>query len=428
MRNSPHRRHTRKIEGVTRMLAERTKEALAQDYVVIALCHDVFRCEQPFFECCSHSSLQQDRQLRSASSPKERKVLHATSADLNDVAMTFDQIDMRFFERFGDDLQVKRLAELVDDFPAFLAQALKSVRGTSGLPHSAAKEACTALLHGLRHGECLVAALNRAWARDNGEFVSSDGRITNSHDCLFGTQIKCDQLVRLGNPDDFSDACKVLKTPAIDRTGVAGDADRCPRRAWHWVRAQPNFLDHVYNCVHFLRRSAWFHYDQHSRFGLFHWCKRQISRLIRRRESQRPVGKRSLFIATTRAPTRRQAAFEGLSNKQCRRSSPNKNNDDLADVEFDFVWVTTLLPNRKSKLVADAAVRIAVRDTGDKHVAEKIDGPFLNPCCRIVYRTNICTRINRTHSCCACERGKEFRALSDHYQDANTVPYVLMIK
>jgi hypothetical protein len=36
--------------------------------------------------------------------------------------------------------------------------------------------------------------------------------------------------------------------------------------------------------------------------------------LERKRENQRPVEKRSLSIATVRAPTRRRAAFEGLSN------------------------------------------------------------------------------------------------------------------
>src|SRR4029453_17242708 len=112
MRNSPDRRHRSKIERVTRMLRESPNAALAQDYVVIALCHDVFRREQPFFECCRHSSLQQDRESRSARSPEQRKILHVTSADLNDVAIPFDQIDMSFFERFSDDLQLKRVADL----------------------------------------------------------------------------------------------------------------------------------------------------------------------------------------------------------------------------------------------------------------------------------------------------------------------------
>jgi hypothetical protein len=46
------------------------------------------------------------------------------------------------------------------------------------------------------------------------------------------------------------------------------------------------------------------------------------------------------------------------------------NNGDLADVEFDFVRVTSLLPNRKNKPASDPAVCIAVRDTRDTHLVK----------------------------------------------------------
>jgi len=52
----------------------------------------------------------------------------------------------------------------------------------------------------------------------------------------------------------------------------------------------------------------------------------------------------------------------------------NHNNGDLADVEFDFVRVTFLLPNRKSKPAGDAAFRIAFRDTRElarHHLGER---------------------------------------------------------
>jgi len=42
------------------------------------------------------------------------------------------------------------------------------------------------------------------------------------------------------------------------------------------------------------------------------------------------------------------------------------NNGDLADVELDFAQVTSVLPNRKITASGNAAVGIAVRDTGDK--------------------------------------------------------------
>ena len=69
------------------MLGKGPNAALAQDYVVVALGHDVFRCEQPFFECCGHSSFKEYRPPRPASPPEKRKVLHVTGADLNDVAI-----------------------------------------------------------------------------------------------------------------------------------------------------------------------------------------------------------------------------------------------------------------------------------------------------------------------------------------------------
>src|SRR5690348_11383865 len=104
MRNPANRRYTSEIECVAGVLSESPNAALAQDDVVVALRHDVFGCEQPFFECCSHSSLQQDWQLRSSSSFEKRKVLHVSSADLNHIAIFFYETDVIFFERFCDNL------------------------------------------------------------------------------------------------------------------------------------------------------------------------------------------------------------------------------------------------------------------------------------------------------------------------------------
>src|SRR4030095_1740304 len=106
------------------------------------------------------------------------------------------------------------------------------------------------------------------------------------------------------------DARQVFEPSAIDRTLVAGDANSRSRGAGHRMRAEPNFLDHVYNCVHFPRSSAGFHDNQHmvTSLGLFSLVQTPDLSLERKRETQRPVEKRSLSIATTRAPTKKQAA------------------------------------------------------------------------------------------------------------------------
>ena len=71
------------------------------------------------------------------------------------------------------------------------------------------------------------------------------------------------------------------------------------------------------------------------------------------------------------------------------------NTGDLADVESDFVQVTSVLPNRKITPSGDAAVGIAFRDTGDKHAREKIGTHFLNLCRRILRQIDLRTRSNR---------------------------------
>ena len=60
-----------------------------------------------------------------------------------------------------------------------------------------------------------------------------------------GAQVERDQLIGLGNADDFRDARQVFKTPAVDWTLVAGDTNGCSRGTGHQMRTQPNFLNHV---------------------------------------------------------------------------------------------------------------------------------------------------------------------------------------
>jgi hypothetical protein len=54
----------------------------------------------------------------------------------------------------------------------------------------------------------------------------------------------------------------------------------------------------------------------------------------------------------------RQAAFEGLSNNECRRSFLPTIKAILQSVEVDFVQVTTVSPNRKITASADAGYQL----------------------------------------------------------------------
>src|SRR5260370_12947381 len=104
MGNSANRWYGREIERIPCVLRERANTSFAQDNIVIPFGHDVLGCEQPFLECCSHSSLQQHRQLRTASPLEKGKVLHAASPNLNDISLPLDKIDITLVDRFRDDL------------------------------------------------------------------------------------------------------------------------------------------------------------------------------------------------------------------------------------------------------------------------------------------------------------------------------------
>src|SRR5207237_578632 len=110
----------------------------------------------------------------------------------------------------------------------------------------------------------------------------------------------------------------------------------------------------------------------------------------------RPVKKRSLFIATTRAPTQRRAAFEGLLNLECRRSSMKIITTILQmSSPISGQMVTSVLPKSQSPPSGNAAVWIAFRDTRDAHAREKIDSLFLDLSRWILRDIDLCTRGNR---------------------------------
>jgi hypothetical protein len=96
---------------------------------------------------------------------------------------------------------------------------------------------------------------------------------------------------------------------------VSCNPDRSARGAGHRVRAQTDRLNYVYDRIDIARGGARFHYDQHifKKGWLFSLTQTQIS-LGKERESQRPLRKRPLLIATSRAPVPRQGA--------CRLSYP----------------------------------------------------------------------------------------------------------
>src|SRR6476469_3912079 len=261
MRNASDRWHRRKIERISRVLRERANAAFAEDHVVIAFSHDILRCEQPFLQGRSHSALQQHRHPGSARALQKRKVLHVSSADLNHIAVFFDEIDMRFLDGFCYNLQAELFSNGCHDFPAFFAEALERVRRGSRFPYAAAKKSRTALMYDFRDGESLVATLDRARPGDDCQLALANRRVAEANHSFIRSKVECDQFVGFSDADDFRNAGEVFKTPTIDRSFIARDTDRGSRRSWHGMGAEADCLNNVHHRIDFRRRGPGFHYD-----------------------------------------------------------------------------------------------------------------------------------------------------------------------
>ena len=78
--------------------------------------------------------------LRSAHVFEQRKILHVARADLDAVAVFFDQIDAALVHRFGHDVQTELIAHLSQDLQAVFAFALKIIRRSARFKSAAAKK------------------------------------------------------------------------------------------------------------------------------------------------------------------------------------------------------------------------------------------------------------------------------------------------
>ena len=169
-----HRGDDAQVQRVAREIGEGAHAALAEDHVVIALGHQVFRGHQEFVERGGHAALQQHRLLRAARALQKRKILHVARADLDHVRVFFDQVERFVVDGFGDDAEAEFVADFGQDFQPGLAEALKTVRRSARLVSAAAKEAHARGFHVLRDFERLLARFDGARPGDHGDRCAAE--------------------------------------------------------------------------------------------------------------------------------------------------------------------------------------------------------------------------------------------------------------
>src|SRR5574341_1563686 len=127
MRQFLNQRHRGQVERVAHLRLEGPDAPLAQDHLVIAARHDVFRGQQKFFDRCGQPALEQHRLVLPADLAQQPEVLHIAGADLQDIRVLSDQLDIPRIHDLGDDRQSRGLLGLGQVLQALLGQPLKRV-------------------------------------------------------------------------------------------------------------------------------------------------------------------------------------------------------------------------------------------------------------------------------------------------------------
>src|SRR5258708_4869323 len=118
-------------------------------------------------------------------------------------------------------------------------------------------------MHPLGYGECLLASFNAASARDNRQAraANSRGRVWEANDGVVLLNVAADQLIRLGDLDDFLHSRHFFERALLDFTLVAGDANGGALRTRHGMRTVSQLFDLLTNGAHLLFGSVRLHDD-----------------------------------------------------------------------------------------------------------------------------------------------------------------------
>ena len=123
---------------------------------------DVLGGHQEFLDRRAVAALEHDRARDPADVAQQRVVLHVPGADLEDVGVLGDDVDLVGFHDLGDDRQAGPLARLGEEPEAGDAEPLERVRRGPRLERAAAQDRGAGRLDRVGRLEQLLPALDRA--------------------------------------------------------------------------------------------------------------------------------------------------------------------------------------------------------------------------------------------------------------------------
>ena len=220
------------VHRVARVGLERADAALAQDDVGVAAADDVLRRHQPFLDGRAVAALEHHRAGDASDVAQQRVVLHVPGADLEDVGVLGDDVDLVGLHDLGDHRKPRPVARLGEIPKRLDAEALEGVRARPGLERAAAQDRGTGGGDRIGGLEQLVAALHRARAGHHRERPVADDRVEDADDRVLGVELPRGQLERLADRRDR------VRPRAVPRTGrsapVAARRSRRRRAITTW--------------------------------------------------------------------------------------------------------------------------------------------------------------------------------------------------
>src|SRR5262245_61560231 len=226
-------RDRRDVEGVARRRLEGADAALAEDDVVVAAAQHVLGRQQPLLDRRRDAALDHHRFADVAELAQQGEVLHVARADLVDVGVLVDHLDLTEIHHLGDQLHALGGGRVAEQAQPLLAEPLEAVRRAPRLERATAEALGAGAPHRRGGRAHLLLVLGRARAGHDDHLVAADADVADGDHGVVRLEGPARQLVRRRDAQHLVDTLEHLDQAGlgVSRSDGAEDGALDPRRA-----------------------------------------------------------------------------------------------------------------------------------------------------------------------------------------------------
>ncbi len=185
-------------------------------------------------------------------------------ADLQDVGIAFDDLNLPWIHHFGHDRHHKLFAGRLEDLEPIAAEPLEAVGAGSGFERAPTQNIGAGVSHPRRQLEKQGFALDRTGTGDHGEVAATDLDSLDLEDRTLFMKLTAGQLERLENRKNALDSPNRLQRLDLELGLVADDPNNRPRDTLAEVGSQSQSGDPFENMFHHLGSRMRLQHNDHS--------------------------------------------------------------------------------------------------------------------------------------------------------------------